>query len=237
MTLAELRASARRKTKTTATNYTNSDLDSDINIAYGKIWLMLQEAEGYRNTGGDFETIDFESDTGLTEQSLGYKGEYPIPVPNDNPGASGAISIAEVHVKYPSADYVKAEIVNRSNLPASMFSDDNDYYSKEHPKVFQFRDSYFVRPTNEGTTVTDGIKLLTIRRQPTLTDVGDEPLFEPNLHELIPYYVAIGYYEIYPEKYNVRIERGKNELESQAISLYESRVPIVKRLTGQKEVW
>ena len=134
MTLADLRSSIRRKTKTNSTNYPNADIDSDINIAYGKVWLMLQEAEGYKNTGGDFETIDFEDETGLDEQDLGYNGEYPFPVPNDDPGAAGAISVLEVHVNY-GDDYKKAEIINRSNTDASIFSDDDAYYSEQSPKV------------------------------------------------------------------------------------------------------
>lgn len=235
MTLAEIRASCRKKTKTNASNYPNEELDVDIHNAYGKVWLLLQEAEGYRNTGGDFEVIDFESETGLTEQDLGYNGEYPMPVGDDDDNIPGAIQLLEAHIKYRDNDYRKAEIINRSDLRASMFSDDSAFYSELSPKVFVYRDSYVVRPKNTGATVEDGIKLLTLARNPELREDDDEPAFEKNLHELIPYYVAMNYFEIYPEKYNPRIEVGKNELESQAISLYESRVPKEKRLKTVKE--
>lgn len=234
MTLAELRTISRRKTKTTSLNYPDATLDSDINIAYGKVWMLLQEAEGYRNTGGDFEVIDFESNTGLGEQDLGYNGEYPMPVGDaDTPGA---ISLLEAHINYGQGnDFRKAEIVNRSSLPASLFSDDNAYYSELSPKVIVFRDSYFIRPTNDNATVTDGIKLLTCARQPELVDATDEPIFESNFHELIAYYVTYGYWEEYPEKFNAVIKQNGRELEEQAISLYESRVPLAKRFTGNRE--
>lgn len=237
MTLAELRTACRKKTKTTATNYSNSDLNADINLAYGKVFLMLQEAEGYRNTGGDFETIDFEDDDGLQEQDLGYNGEYPMPVGDPEENIPGAIQILEAHINYGDG-YKKAEIVNRSSLPVSLFSDDSAYYSELSPKVFVFRDSYFVRPKNTtGETIEDGIKLLTIARQPQLEDDTDEPIFEKNLHELIAYEVYMMYCEQYPEKYNPITEKKYRELEAQAISLYEARVPLVKRLTGKKETW
>lgn len=237
MTLQELRASVRKKTHTNSSNYPDETLDQDINNAYGKVWLMLQEAEGYRNTGGDFEVIDFEDSTNLTEQDLGYNGEYPIPVGDDDENIPGAVSILEVHVDYGDG-YKKAEIINRSSLSASMFSDDNGFYSEQSPKVFIFRDSYFVRPKNEtGSTITDGIKLLTMARQPELIEATDEPIFERNLHELVAYYTTYAFWEEYPEKYNAFTRQNGQELESQAISLYESRIPLVKRFTGKKEKW
>ena len=236
MTLQELRDSVRRKTKTNTTNYGNTELDSDINLAYGKVWLMLQEAEGYKNLGADFEVIDFESETGLAEQDLGYNGEYPMPVGDDFENIPGAISLQEVHVDYGDG-YKKAEIINRRALSVSMFNEDqDDYYSEQYPKVFVLRDSYLIRPKNNtGATITDGIKLVTLARQPVLIETTDEPAFEKNLHELIAYYTAMGFFEFNPEKYNAIVEKNKNELESQAISLYESKVPLEKRFTGQKE--
>lgn len=239
MTLEELRAACRKKTKTNETNYPDSDLDDDINLAYGKVFLMLQEAEGYRNTGGDFETIDFEDDSDgvLNEQDLGYNGEYPMPVGDPDENIPGAISILEAHINYGDG-HKKAEIINRSALEVSLFSDDTAYYSQLKPKVIVYRDSYIVRPRNQtGETIDDGIKLLTIARQPVLEDDTDEPIFEKNIHELIAYEVYMMYCEQYPEKYNPITEKKYKELESQAISLYEARVPLVKRLRTHKEKW
>jgi hypothetical protein len=235
MNLAEIRRISRKKTKTTASNYPDSDLDADINLAYGKVFMILQEAEGYKNTGGDFEVIDFESSVGLSEQDLGFNGEFPIPKGDELENIPGAMSVIEAHINYGNG-HKKAEIVNRSMLESSMFND-SGYYSKDKPKVFVFRDSIFVRPVNDAATITDGIKLVTIARQPKLIVDSDEPIFESNFHELIAYYVAYSYWEEYPEKFNAVTKKNGDELEAQAISTYQSRVPVVNRITAQKEVY
>jgi hypothetical protein len=221
MNLTTLRSQARKYTKTNATNYIDADLDADINIANGEIHMMILEAEGYKNTGGDFKVIDHENTTGLVAQDLGYNGEYPFP--------SIAVKLEEVYVKYVStADYVKAEIVDKSELSSEMF-EDTGIYDATNPKVFIYRDSFFIRPLLTATTVTDGIKLLVLARQDTLTEVTDSPTFESNFHNLIPLKVAQDYYLVYPDKYNPRIDKKVNELESQLITFYQDRSPVTPR--------
>ena len=221
MNLTTLRSQARKYTKTNSTNYSNTDLDADINIAVGEIHMMILEAEGFKNTGGDFKVIDHEDTTSLTAQELGYNGEYPFP--------SIAVKLEEVYVKYDSSDdYVQAEIVDKSELSSEMFQE-TGAYDKTNPKVFVYRDSFFITPLLTDDTVTDGIKLLVLARQDTLTDVTDSPDFESNFHNLIPLKVAQDYFLVYPEKYNPRIDKKVEELESQLISFYKDRSPAVAR--------
>jgi hypothetical protein len=221
MDLTTLRSRSRKYTKTNATNYANTDLDEDINIANGEIHMMILEAEGFKNTGGDFKVIDHEDTTSLTAQELGYNGEYPFP--------AIALKLEEVYVKYTSAaDYVRAEIVDKSELSSEMF-EDTAIYDETNPKVFIYRDSFFIRPLLTSTTVTDGIKLLVLARQDTLTNASDTPTFESNFHNLIPLKVAQDYYLVYPEKYNPRIDKKVQELEQQLISFYMDRSPVVPR--------
>jgi hypothetical protein len=183
--------------------------------------MMILEAEGFKNTGGDFKVIDHENTTGLVAQDLGYNGEYPFP--------SIAVKLEEVYVKYVSTDdYVKAEIVDKSELSSEMF-EDTGAYDETNPKVFIYRDSFFIRPLLTATTVTDGIKLLVLARQDTLTNASDSPTFESNFHNLIPLKVAQDYYLVYPDKYNPRIDKKVNELESQLITFYQDRSPVVAR--------
>ena len=221
MNLTTLRSQARKYTKTNDTNYTDTNLDADLNIANGEIHMMILEAEGYKNTGGDFKVIDHENTTSLVAQDLGYNGEYPFP--------AIAVKLEEVYVKYVStADYVKAEIVDKSELSSEMF-EETGAYDETNPKVFIYRDSFFIRPLLTDTTVTDGIKLLVLARQDTLTLVTDSPTFESNFHNLIPLKVAQDYYLVYPDKYNPRIDKKVNELESQIITFYHDRSPVVSR--------
>lgn len=227
MNLSEIRSQSRRLTKTNATNYVDADLDADINRALGEVHMMIAEAEGYKNVGGDFKVIDLENTTSLTEQQLGYNGEYPFP--------DDALRIEEAYLKYDvNGSYNKADIINKSDVDSEMFEDEGSY-SESSPKIFIFRDSYFVRPLLTDTTVTDGIKLLITARQESLVNASDTPTFESNFHQLIPLKVAQDYYMLYSEKFNPRIDRKVQELESQIISFYQDRVPIEKRLEINKE--
>ena len=229
MELTEIRSQARRYTHTNDTNYPDVTLDADANRSNGEVWMMILEAEGYKNSGGDFKVIDFETSVGLDPQDLGYNGEFPFP--------SLAITLEEAYLDYGDG-HVKAEIIDRGTIDSSMFDDaDEGQFSEESPKIFIFRDSIFTRPLNLDATVVDGIKLLIRARQDTLVNPTDQPMFESNFHNLIPLKMAQDFYLIYPDKYNPRIDKKVQELESQTISLYESRTPIAKRLTTIKETF
>jgi hypothetical protein len=214
-TTPNLRGQSRRYTKTNATNYPDATLDADINIANGEVWMMILEAEGYKNTGGDFKVIDLEDSTGLDPQDLGYNGEYPFP--------SIALALDEVFIDYGDG-YKKADIIDKSEVESSMFNDEDDsQYTKDSPVVFVYRDSIFIRPIHFTTKVTDGIKMLVRARQDTLTETTDTPQFESNFHNIIPLKVAQDYAMIYPEKHNSLIDKKVQELESQIISFYQDR--------------
>lgn len=225
MQLSEIITQARRLTKTNSTNYVDADIKFDINIANGEVHLMILEAEGYKNISGGFKVYDLVSTTGLVAGNIGFNGEYPF--------STDTISLEEVHLDYGDG-FVKAEIIDRSELEDSMFNDD-DIYSELSPKVFVYRDSYFIRPVLTTTTVTDGIKLLARLRQDQLAANDDVPIFETNFHQLIPLKVAQDYFLYYPEKYNPRIDRKVEELESQLISLYQSKTPIDFRIRESKQ--
>lgn len=225
MQLTEIRSQIRRYTHTNATNYPDVTLDSDINRSNGEIHLIILEAEGYKNIGGDFKVINFESSDGLDPQDLGYNGEFPFP--------TEAVALDEVHLDYGQGDgFVKAEIIDRGDLSASMFNEDdtNNEFSILSPKVFIYRDSLFIRPMNINDTVTDGIKLCIRARQDTLTSGTDSPTFEPLFHNLLPLKVSQDYSLIYPEKRNVYVDRKVMELEAQLIAFHQDRTPINKRL-------
>jgi hypothetical protein len=226
---SEIRSQTRRYTHTNATNYIDATLDADSNRSNGEIWMMILEAEGYKNTGGDFKVIDFTSNTGLVAQDLGYNGEFPFP--------AIAMTLEQVYLDYGDGP-VKAEIIDKSEISSSMFDDaDNSQYSETNPKVFLYRDSIFPRPLNLGTTVTDGIKLLVRARQDTLSGESTEPQFESNFHQLIPLKNTQDFYLEYPEKYNPRIDKKVNELEAQLISFYQDRSPLETRFKAVKETY
>jgi hypothetical protein len=225
MTLAQLRTQARRLTKTTSGNYPDEQLDIDINQAYAEIWMMILEAEGYKNTGGDFKYYDLISTVGLAPITnvapIGYNGEYPFP--------SIAIDIDGIEISYDGTSYKKAEVIDKSDSLSSVFNE-QDYdgtFSEQNPKAFIYRDSIFVRPTKDTVgNITNGFKLTVRQRQDSLIADIDIPLFEPNFHSLIPLKVAQDYFMYYPEKYNPKIDQKAQIIEAQLISLYQDRTPI-----------
>ena len=225
MQLSELRTQSRRYTRTNSTNYLDATLDADINIANGEIWMTILEAEGYKNTGGDFKVINNMSTVGLVAQDLGFNGEYPFP--------STALQIDSAEISYDGTKWYQAEVIDKRDCSSSIFSEEqyNDEYSQQYPKIFIFRDSYFIRPTLDvAGDITDGIKLSIIARQDTLALTTDSPSFESNFHNLIPLKVAQDYSLIYPEKANPRIDAKIQILESQLISFYQDRTPIDLKL-------
>ena len=225
ITLDQIRARVRKFTHTNATNYTDADIDRDANLSNGEIWMTILEAEGYKNTGGDFKVQDLISTIGLVAQDLGFNGEYPFP--------SLALLIDRAEISYDGLNWREAEIIDKSDTLSSVFQEDsyNIAYSQTNPKIFIFRDSYFVRPTkNTAGNITDGIKLCILARQEGLSNDSDSPQFETNFHELIPLKVAQDYSLVFPEKRNPYIDKKILELEGQLISFYQERTPMNIRL-------
>ena len=232
MELTTLRSRARKYTHTTSNNYSNSDLDADINIANGEIWMVILEAEGYKNIAGGFKLLDFKSTSGLTAGQLGFNGEYPFP--------SDALEIVRAEISYDGEYWYPAEIESMTDTTSSQFNEDQINarvdVSERNPKIFVFRDSYFVRPLKTTTgDITSGIKLMVRVRQDSIVADADEPQFESNFHNLIPLKVAQDFYLTYPDKYNPRIDRKVSELESQLISYYQTKIPYNPRLQILRE--
>lgn len=220
-----MRARVRKWTRTNATNYTDADINRDLNLSLGEIWMTIIEAEGYKNTGGDFKVQDNLSTVGLNPQDLGYNGEYPFP--------SLALIIDGAEISYNGTDWYRAEIIDKSNTLSSFFneSDYNLEFSVLRPKIFIYRDSYFIRPTKDTVNdITDGIKLAIIARQDLLSLDTDYPSFEMNFHNLVPLKTAQDFSMQYPEKRNAYVDQKIQILEAQLISYYTSRTLIEPRI-------
>ena len=231
VTLDEMRARVRKWTRTNATNYTDADINRDLNLSLGEVWMTILEAEGYRNTGGDFKVQDNLSTVGLVPDPntgicpLGYNGEYPFP--------SLALMIDRAEISYDGLNWYAAEIIDKSNTLSSFFNE-TDYnleFSVLRPKIFVYRDSYFIRPTIDiAGDITDGIKLAIIARQDLLSVDSDFPSFEMNFHNLVPLKTAQDFSMQYPEKRNAYVDQKIQILEAQLISYYQSRTLIEPRI-------
>lgn len=228
MNLTTLRSQARKYTKTTEANYTNENLDADINIAYGEVWAIVMEAEGNKNVTGTFKVYDNIAQTGLVAGNIGFNGEYPLPV--------DAIDLKKILLSYDGESWNKAELIDMNDQEEELYQvlQDSNVYSETSPKAFMFRNSYFIRPFSKETIV-DGIKLSILKRQSNLTLETDTPEIETSFHNLIPLRVALDYYLIYPEKYNPLIEKKASILEAQLISLAQDRLKPTTQVKVIKE--
>lgn len=230
MNLTALQAASRAYTKTNSTNYPDATLNQDVNIVYGELWMSILEAEGYKNIAGDFKVYDLISTSGLSAGSIGYNGEYPFP--------ASALDIEEAEISYDGVKWTPAEIIDRRNYSSSEFdeSEINATYSQSSPKIWIYRNSYFVRPLKDTTgDITDGIKLSVQKRQLALTTGTDTPEFESNFHDLIPLRVAKKFYRLHPEKYNKLVVEDGDMLEAQMRSYYQDRIQVVRRFKTIKE--
>lgn len=224
MNLQDLRDLSRAYKKTTETNDPDAKLDKEINRANRKIHELIKEAEGKPNDSGQIKFTDLVSSTDLIEGQAGYNGEYAKPFD---------CVINEVHLDYGNG-YQKAEIVEMDSFDTSIFEEDTTS-SQDNPKVFMFRDSYFVRPLNNAETITKGIKLIVSGEPADLVKTTDRPTWYSAFHELIALYVALEYYRIYSEKYNPRVASDALTLESQLISKIEDEKKAEMRFQAIKE--
>jgi len=230
MNLTQIRTEIRRYTKTNATNYPDVSVDFDANQVYGEIWMSILEAEGYKNISGGFDVTDLISTSGLVAGDSGYNGEYSFP--------STALDIESIELSFDGVTWTQAEIIDRSNLGSSEFNEDdiNANYSQASPKVWIYRDSYFIRPLKDTTgNITAGIKLSISSRQTALSGATDTPTFESNFHDLIPLKVARKFYRLHPEKYNKLIVEDGDMLEAQMRSYYQDRIQVVRQFKTVKE--
>ena len=227
MQFSDLQAESRWITKTDSTTYPDTNLNRNINIALGELIQDIVRVQTTRNSTANNIKFNLISTNGLAEGSVGYNGEYPFP--------SDFIRPIRVEVSFDGDTWRPCSFYDINANTRSEYDQtdvnntflQNDNISVIPSTVTPFlrfmRDSFFIRPLNTDSTVTNGLIIWYEQRQSDLSNATDVPPFENNFHELIPLKVAMGYARRYPEKNNPLWAQEYQKLHADFLEMYRNR--------------
>jgi len=200
--LTKLRADARFYVfgDSTNTNYSNTDVDRNINLRYQEALGKVLEANGDWQVNGEIAIADL----------VATQREYILPL--------DILKINDVYIKYETSGYYKKATIRDTNT-IYQEPDQADYgYYPETPEIDLMDNSLFVYlPIEDIPDITDGLK---IRYQTELTDLANTS-DEPNIAEPLRRFLSIGSaidYCIANEMW-----RKKNELDKE-LDKYETKM-------------
>lgn len=174
MDLTALRASARRKIsfELTSTEYSDANLDANLNEWYREILVWAIEATGIWEIQGEQSTTDLVAD----------QVEYVLP-------SGDFLILNRVEIKYPdSTEYVKARRIDDKEVDNNAFlNEEIPGASTGDPLYRVFDNSLFIYPVPDDA-VTAGLSIEYIKDVTDLAAGGDLP----NLNPLIRKGIALG---------------------------------------------
>lgn len=185
MNVASILTKTYRITNTNSTTLldgNSSNVLADLNTCYGHRTLDILGVRQDLNQSIKEVYTNLIATAGLVAEDVGYNGEYPFEADTLRP--------VRLEVSYDGVTWIPCDIYDINENRSSEFVqlELNNAFSKSSPMVRFERDSYFIRPLNDGTTVTNGIHIWTEKRQDDLTT--GEPEFEANLHDILAYDLA-----------------------------------------------
>ena len=203
MLVSEIIEEIREELNSNATKLPDAYLLDGINIHYAETIMDILRVKTDFNFQAEEAYTDLFSTSGLTVGQNGYKGEYTFP--------SDLIRPIRVEISYDGVTWRPTEFYDVASATKSEHEDDDiesGSWSEARPFIRFERDSFFVRPANDGTTVTAGIHIWYEKRQTALT-TGDTPLFEANFHYVLALKGALRAMKKFREEYGLA---DRNEL-------------------------
>lgn len=230
MTVDEIRAKARRLTKTNTTSYTDANMLIDLNLAQKKVVNLIMRYSNYKNDFIVEKFLDHVATDDLVAGDLGYNGEYPFEITSMRP--------VRFEVAYSSTEDHKPAIIKQINQTDTTQIVPEGSTFTVRPTVFYTRNSYFVRPLLEGTTdVAGGIHAWWQAVPDDVDDGADVPAGNLLVHEIYPYIIALDYFEERPDKFNSRVAAGFDEAVDELKAFYANRMDITHTMTTPKHNW
>lgn len=203
MLVSEIIEEIREELNSNATKLPDAYLLDGVNLHYAETIMDILRVKTDFNFQAEESYTDLVSTSGLTVGQNGYKGEYTFP--------SDLIRPIRVEISYDGVTWRPCEFYDVASAKNSEHDDEDiesGAWSESRPFVRFERDSFFVRPVNDGTTVTAGIHIWYEKRQTNLA-TGDTPLFEANYHYILVLKGALRAMKKFREDYNLA---DRNEL-------------------------
>lgn len=175
MQLSDIKLDTRFLTNATSTEYTDTDLERNINSHYDEISTYI-----WRNQSGWH--YDDSNNTTLPEATtdlIAGTNNYPLP--------TDSRELFQVHVKNHDGHFVRMNRVQTEDTPTWNLDD-------AFPREFQLRGrSIILRPAPAAShiTATAGLRVIVSRSVTPLSSDTDEPGFDREFHRLLAYGPAI----------------------------------------------
>lgn len=210
---------------TNSTAYPQTDFNSDLTESIALRTMELLRLNGYKHVTQTHAYTDFVSITGLVAGNNGFNGEYALP--------TDLLDIERIEITFNGTDWF---IVSKENgiYDFSQNSNSEQYqntiqgnFSKSGPMATIIRGSMFIRPLNDGSTITNGIHIYYSPRQTEIDEDTDVPDFEGNLHQCLMYDCAEMEMLSHPDSYSAvkerRVMKKKMSVDKEFNRFYKKR--------------
>ena len=221
-----------------STAYPQTDFNSDLTESVALRTMEILRVKGYKHITQTHAYTDFVSITGLSEGDNGYNGEYSFP--------TDLLDIERIEITFDGTNWyiISKENGNLYDISESLVSEQDEdtiqnSYSESNPVAFIMRGSLFIRPLNDGTTQTSGLRLFYSPRQATIDEDTDSPEFESNLHQALIYDCAEMEMLSHPDSYSQlkerRILKKKAQVDNEFKQFYRTRIKAGEQIRGLNE--
>lgn len=226
MNLSEIRDEIRFITRTNSSTFSDTNIDTGVNLHIAEIIQLILKVNTDKNTAGSIVKTNLVSVTGLSEGDVGFNGEYPFP--------TDLIRPVRIQIKYPNADrYKKATFydITENGESETDKTEINSTFSTTNPYVRFYRDSYFIRPLPESN-VSNGIYIWYEQRQTDLSNDTDTPDFETNFHNILVYMGAVRYSLRHQDIKNYHWKQEITKIKKDLSEFYKSRFKKSSKLSA-----
>jgi hypothetical protein len=223
---------------TNSTAYLAADFNNDLNEALALRTMEILRLKGYKYISQTHAYTNFVSITGLSEGDNGFNGEYALP--------TDLLDIERIEITFDGTNWyvISKENGNLYDISESGISEQDkttiqNNYSKSNPQATILRGSMFIRPLNDGSTVSNGLRIFYSPRQTELDEDSDSPDFESNLHQALIYDCAEIEMLSHPASYDTlkegRVLRKKVQVDKEFSIFYRTRIKSGEQVNAVKE--
>lgn len=174
MKLSELRLDTRFLTSTTTDDYSNTDLDRNLNRHYDSFTSFVWENQD------TWQFDDSQKGTQPVARTNLEAGRDEYAIPTD------ARAVQRVEVKNSAGNYIKLSRLRETKVRTSMDLKQGDTSSMPREFVLKGRSIIlYPAPSATETTLIAGLQIYVSRSVTLLSDADDEPGFDREFHRIL----------------------------------------------------